>query len=102
MTGMESLAAQAVSGLAVPIFQILWGGSGKLLVTSTIEIVSLRPVARRLIAAIFAALVMSQWQTLMIPKFSNLFITGFIVKQTNKRRQAINAGKRQKNEKIAK
>ncbi|MEH1844367.1 MAG: NACHT domain-containing protein [Nostoc sp.] len=31
MTGMESLAAQAVSGLAVPIFQILWGGSSKVL-----------------------------------------------------------------------
>ncbi|MFS0516675.1 NACHT domain-containing protein [Nostoc sp. UIC 10607] len=31
MTGIESLAAQAVSGLAVPIFQILWGGGGKVL-----------------------------------------------------------------------
>ncbi|MEI1373428.1 MAG: NACHT domain-containing protein [Nostoc sp.] len=28
---MESFAAQAVSGLAVPIFQILWGGSRKVL-----------------------------------------------------------------------
>ncbi|MEH1884092.1 hypothetical protein [Nostoc sp.] len=31
MTGIESFAAQAVSGLAVPIFQILWGGGGKVL-----------------------------------------------------------------------
>ncbi|MEH2398720.1 NACHT domain-containing protein [Nostoc sp.] len=31
MTGMESFAAQAVSGLAVPIFQILWGGGSKVL-----------------------------------------------------------------------
>ncbi|MEH2334905.1 hypothetical protein [Nostoc sp.] len=35
MTGMEPLviaaAASAVSGVAVPIFQSLWGGGGKLL-----------------------------------------------------------------------
>ena len=31
MTGMEPLVASAVSGVAVPIFQSLWGGGGKLL-----------------------------------------------------------------------
>ena len=31
MTGFEALAAQAVSGVAVPVFQSLWGTSGKVL-----------------------------------------------------------------------
>lgn len=31
MTGMEPWAISAVSGVAVPIFQILWGGGGKVL-----------------------------------------------------------------------
>jgi predicted oxidoreductase len=31
MTGFEPLIAQAVSGVAVPVFQTLWGSSGKVL-----------------------------------------------------------------------
>lgn len=35
MTGLEPfaipLAAQAISGIAVPVFQTLWGGGGKVL-----------------------------------------------------------------------
>jgi hypothetical protein len=31
MTGIELLAAQAISGIAVPVFQTLWGGGGKVL-----------------------------------------------------------------------
>ncbi|MFB2878719.1 NACHT domain-containing protein [Floridanema aerugineum] len=31
MTGIELLAAQAISGIAVPVFQTLWGGGGKFL-----------------------------------------------------------------------
>lgn len=31
MTGMEPWAISVVSGVAVPIFQILWGSGGKLL-----------------------------------------------------------------------
>jgi predicted oxidoreductase len=31
MTGFEALAAAAVSGVAVPVFQSLWGTGGKVL-----------------------------------------------------------------------
>ncbi|NEQ23095.1 MAG: hypothetical protein F6K28_28860, partial [Microcoleus sp. SIO2G3] len=31
MTGFEPLIAQAVSGVAVPVFQSIWAGGGKIL-----------------------------------------------------------------------